>query len=258
MQLEGTSALVVGGTAGLGAAAARRLVTEGCNVVITGRDVEKGRRASVATGAHFQSADVLDSDALIAALEFAASLAPLRVLVHCAGSGSARRTIGRDGTYASAHSLEEFSASVNTNLVGAFNVLRLGATAMSRSQPDETGQRGSIVVVSSLAARAGQVGQAAYAAAKAGQLGMLRPLARDLAGVGIRVNAIAPGGMDTEIFGEDGPSEELRRKVAEAAIYPRRMGTPEEFASLTLELLRNDYLNATTVELAAGTADLPR
>lgn len=258
MRLEGTSALVVGGTAGLGAAAARRLVAEGCDVVITGRDVEKGQNASVATGAHFQPADVLHSDELIATLEFTASLAPFRVLVHCAGSGAARRTIGRDSTYASAHSLEEFSDAVNTNLVGAFNVMRLGATAMSRSKPDETGQRGSIVVVSSLAARAGQVGQTAYAAAKAGQLGMLRPMARDLAGVGIRINAVAPGGMETEIYGEDGPSAEFRRKVGEAAIYPRRMGTPEEFASLALELLRNDYLNATTVELAAGTADLPR
>ena len=258
MRLGGGAALVVGGTSGIGAATARRLRTEGCEVVVTGRDVAKGDRVASESGLHFRQADVLDTDAVIAAVEHAAGLAPLRVLVHCAGAGIARRTVGRDGTYHSAHPLGAFQQVVDDNLVGTFNVVRLAATAVGRTDPDEQGQRGAIVIASSLAARCGQVGQAAYAAAKAGQLGMILPLARDLAPLGIRVNAITPGGIDTPIYGDQGAPGELRRKVADAAVFPKRMGLPDEFASLALELLRNDYLNGVAIDLAGGTVQLPR
>ncbi len=258
MRLSGSASLVVGGTSGLGEATAARLRAEGCVVVVTGRDVARGTRVADQLGAHFCQADVLDTDALTGAVELAAGLAPLRALVQCAGGGSARRTIGRDGRYDSAHPLEAFRRVVDENLVGTFNVVRLAATAISRTEPDDQGQRGAIVITSSLAARAGQVGQAAYAAAKAGQLGMLQPMARDLAGVGVRVNAVTPGGMDTAIHGQQGASDELREKVGEAAVFPRRMGRPDEFASLAVELLRNDYLNGVAVDLAAGTTQLPR
>jgi NAD(P)-dependent dehydrogenase (short-subunit alcohol dehydrogenase family) len=258
MDLRDQAALVVGGTSGMGKATARRLVSEGCHVVVTGRDREKGRRAAHAVGATFCRAELLDSEALMAAIDRAAGLAPLRALVQCAGVGHAARTIGRDGVYGSAHPLDDFRRVVDTNLVGTFNVVRLAASAMVGTDPDESGQRAAILIASSLAATVGQVGQVAYAASKAGQLGMLRPLARDLATFGIRVNAIAPGGIDTPLYGKDGVDDELRQRVAEAAIFPKRMGDPDEFASLAVELLRNDYINGTCVELAAGTVQLPR
>ncbi|MBH0122620.1 SDR family NAD(P)-dependent oxidoreductase [Rhodococcus sp. CX] len=258
MQLQGQAALVVGGTSGVGEATARRLLGEGCKVVITGRDAVKGNRTAQRLGAVFCCADARDVDTMITAVDTAAELGALRVLVHCAGVGHARRTIGPDLAYSSAHSLDDFREIVEVNLVGTFNVVRLAASAMARTEPDEQGQRGAIVLTSSLAATVGQTGQVAYAASKAGQLGILRPLARDLSSVGIRVNAIAPGGLDTSIYGPDGPSVELRRALAEAAIFPRRMGRADEFASLAVELLCNDYMNATAVEFAAGTVQLPR
>ncbi|KOS58241.1 3-hydroxy-2-methylbutyryl-CoA dehydrogenase [Rhodococcus rhodochrous KG-21] len=258
MHLQGRSALVVGGTSGVGEATAERLVAEGCTVVITGRDVVKGRAAAQRIGAVFCRADVRDVDAMIAAVDTAADLGAMGVLVHCAGVGHAARTIGRDCAYSSAHSLDDFRETIDINLVGTFNAVRLAASAIARTDPDELGQRGAIVLTSSLAAMVGQTGQAAYAASKAGQLGLLLPLARDLSSKGIRVNAVVPGGMDTAIYGPEGPSEALRRAVSDAAIFPKRMGRPAEFASLVVELLRNDYINASAVELAAGTVQLPR
>jgi NAD(P)-dependent dehydrogenase (short-subunit alcohol dehydrogenase family) len=258
MEFRGQAALVVGGTSGLGEATARRLRSEGCEVVLTGRDREKGEQVARELGAVFRPVDVQDSGSIESALDHAGRLASLRFVVHCAGMGHAARTIGRDARYASAHSLEDFRHVVDVNLVGTFNVIRLAASAMARTDPDPQGQRGAMVIASSLAARVGQVGQAAYAASKAGQLGMLLPLARDLAPVGVRVNAITPGGVDTPIYGEDGVDDALRRRISEATIFPARMAVPEEFASLALELLRNDYLNAVTVDLAAGTTQLPR
>ncbi|MGX4688086.1 SDR family NAD(P)-dependent oxidoreductase [Streptomyces sp. JNUCC 63] len=258
MDLHEQAALVVGGTSGIGKATARRLLSQGCQVVVTGRDREKGSRAAREIGAVFCRAEVLDTESLLAAIGFAAELAPLRALVHCAGVGHADRTTGRDGSYESAHPLEDFRGVVDTNLVGTFNVVRLAASAMGRTEPDGSGQRGAVVIASSLAATVGQTGQVAYAASKAGQLGMLRPLARDLATFGIRVNAIAPGGIDTPIYGEDGVDDDLRERIADSAIFPKRMGVPDEFASLAVELLRNDYINASCVELAGGTVQLPR
>jgi NAD(P)-dependent dehydrogenase (short-subunit alcohol dehydrogenase family) len=258
MDLRGQAALVVGGTSGIGLATARALVSEGCHVVVTGRNSVRGGHAAREIGAVFCRADVLDSDDMVAAVDIAAGLAPLRLLVHTAGIGHAARTVGRDASYVSAHPLEDFRGVIETNLVGTFNVLRLAASSMARTAPDASGQRGAIVLVSSLAATAGQVGQAAYAASKAGQLGMLRPVARDLASFGIRVNAVAPGGIDTPIYGDGGVDADLRARISEAAIFPGRMGAPEEFASLAVELLRNDYVNATCVELAGGTVQLPR
>jgi NAD(P)-dependent dehydrogenase (short-subunit alcohol dehydrogenase family) len=258
VELAHQVALVVGGSSGLGRATAELLRAEDCDVVLVGRDEAKGEEAAEVLGAVFCRADVRDTDALVAALDVAESRGTVRAVVHCAGVGHAARTTGRDDDYDSAHPLEDFRRVVDINLVGTFNVLRLAATAIGRSAPDGNGQRGAIVVASSLAARVGQTGQAAYAASKAGQLGMLQPVARDLSAKGIRVNAICPGGVDTPIYGPDGVSDELRRKIAAAAVFPRRMAYPEEFASLALELLRNDYLNATTVDLAAGTVQLPR
>ncbi len=258
MELVHQAALVVGGSSGLGRATAERLRAEDCDVILVGRDVKKGETVAEALGAQFCRADVRDTEALVAALDVAESRGTLRAVVHCAGIGHAARTTGQDDDYDSAHPLEDFRRVVDLNLVGTFNVLRLAATAMGRSEPDGNGQRGAIVVASSLAARVGQTGQAAYAASKAGQLGLLQPVARDLSTKGIRLNAISPGGVDTPIYGPEGVPAKLRDKVAGATVFPHRMAYPEEFATLAIELLRNDYLNAVNVDLAAGTVQLPR
>lgn len=258
MQLEGTSAVVVGASAGLGYATAASLSKRGASVVIIARNEEPGRQAAASIGAVFVKGDVTDSVAIIEALDRASEMAPLRSLVVTAGRGHAQRTIGRDGQYDSAHGLEPLREVLEINVVGTFNCVRLAATAMSRTEPDEHGQRGSIVLTSSAAAKAAQVGQVAYAASKAAVLGMVLPIARDLAPVGVRVNAIVPGGFDTDIFGPSGPPEALRELVSGATVFPKRMGEPDEFASVAIELLTNDYLNATSIDLDAGTRVLPK
>lgn len=258
MNLQGTSAVVVGGSSGLGFATAKMLSDRGVEVVVVARDRDRGARAADSIGGTFVSGDVTDSDAIIRAIDRASSLADLRSLVVSAGRGLAKRTIGRDGQYESAHDLESFRELMEVNVLGTFNCVRLAATAMSRSGPDVNGQRGAIVLTSSAAAKAAQVGQVAYATSKAAVLGMILPIARDLAPVGVRINAIVPGGFDTEIFGPSGPPDALRSLVSESTIFPKRMGVAHEFASLALELLTNDYLNATSVDLDAGTRVLPK
>jgi NAD(P)-dependent dehydrogenase (short-subunit alcohol dehydrogenase family) len=258
VELTGTSGLVVGGSSGLGLATARALVSRGVRVVVLSRNEPRGAESAERIGATYCPGDAADAHAVVAALDTATSRAPLRSLVVCAGTGHAERTIGRDGRYESAHDLDAFREVVEANLVGTFNCVRLGATAMARQPADAEGQRGCVVLTSSAAAHAGQVGQAAYAAAKAGLAGLLLPVARDLAPAGIRINAVRPAGFDTGMYGPNGVSDALRGRLADSAIFPSRMGRPEEFAGLVLELLTNDYLNATTIDLDAGTRTLPR
>jgi NAD(P)-dependent dehydrogenase (short-subunit alcohol dehydrogenase family) len=258
VELHGTSAVVVGGSSGLGLATARALVSRRVHVVLLARDRVRGAASAERIGATYCAGDARDTAAVVDALEAATSRAPVRSLVVCAGSGHAERTIGRDGRYESAHDLDAFREVVETNLVATFNCVRLGATAIARAPADPDGQRGCVVLTSSAAAHAGQVGQAAYAAAKAGLAGLLLPVARDLAPVGIRVNAVRPAGFDTAMYGPAGVSDALRGRLAEGTVFPPRMGRPDEFAGVVLELLTNDYLNATTIDLDAGTRTLPR
>jgi len=247
MDLSRAAVLVTGGGSGLGAATAKLLSRHAGRVVVLDADEARAKRVAGEIGGCHVRADVTDPDEVVAAVEMAASQAPLRGVVNCAGGGSSRRTIGRDGRVESAHPLAEFDRIVRLNTGGTFNVVRVAASVMSRNEPDANGGRGAIVNTASVAAFDGPVGQAAYSAAKAGIVGMTLPLARDLAAAGIRVNTIAPGAFATPPM--LAAPEPLRDTLTAAVPFPRRLGDPAEFAELALQLLRNDYLNGESIRL---------
>jgi len=253
VELTGASALVTGGSSGIGAACVDGLVARGVEVVIADLHEPAGSPAGPPVRRHFLPTDVTDADQVAAAVELAASLAPLRVLVACAGIAWLTRTIGRDGSFESAHDLDAFRRVLEVNTVGTFNAVRLAASAMSRTPPDAAGTRGAVVLVASAAAFEGQVGQVAYAASKAALVGMTLPMARDLSAVGIRVNTMSPGVVDTPIYGSGAAGQKFQdEQVDGSVLFPKRAGRPEELASMALELLTNSYCNAETVRVDAG------
>lgn len=253
MDLSASSAVVTGGASGLGAATAQALATRGMRVVVLDLSDTLGAAVAAEIGGAYVRADVTDSDLVGVAVQTAQAFAPLRVLVNCAGIGSATRTIARDGRVESAHSLDAFRRVIEVNLIGSFNCARIAASVMSTTEPDDDGQRGVIVNTSSIAASEGQIGQVAYSASKGGVAGMTLPLARDLAVVGIRVNTIAPGLIDTPIYDAFPDPAAAKAKLAESTLFPKRLGTAEEFASLALEIVTNRYVNAAVIRLDAGT-----
>jgi NAD(P)-dependent dehydrogenase (short-subunit alcohol dehydrogenase family) len=259
MEITGASAIVTGGASGLGAATARLLNERGAKVVVVDMNPDKGEKVAAEIGGAFCVADVTDTDAVIAAVETAKEMGPLRALVNCAGIGWATRTIGRDGSYDSAFDLDVFRKVLEVNLVGTFNCIRLAATAMSQTEVlSDDGERGAIVNTASVAAFDGQIGQAAYSASKGGVVGITLPIARDLAAVGVRVNTIAPGLIDTPIYGEGDSSEDFKEKLKRDVLFPKRLGLGEEFATLAVELVTNSYMNAETIRCDGGIRMQPK
>lgn len=237
----------------MGEAVARALAAQGAHVVVVDRDAAKGTGIASELGGTFGHADVTNEAEVGAAVGAAAEIAPLRTCVHCAGIGWAERTIARDGT---PHNLESFRKVLDVNLVGTFNVLRLAASAMNANEPDADGCRGVIVNTASVAAYDGQIGQAAYAASKGGVVALTLTAARDLAAAGIRVCTIAPGLIDTPLLGT--LPEPARDALAQTVLFPKRLGTPADFASLALEIVRNAYLNGEVIRLDAGIRMAPK
>ncbi|MEO7649251.1 MAG: SDR family NAD(P)-dependent oxidoreductase [Bryobacteraceae bacterium] len=231
MRISGKAFLVTGGASGLGAATVAALTAGGAHPVVL--DLQEAAAPSV-------KGSVVSADDVQAAIQLAL---PLHGVVHCAGLATAQRTVGKDGPMP----LEAFERVIQVNLIGAFNVVRLAAAAMMQNPPDEEGERGVIVLTSSIAAFDGQIGQAAYAASKAGIAGMTLPLAREFARSGIRVVSIAPGLFDTPLLAGLPPpvKEELGRTVP----FPSRLGRPEEYAQLALAILANPMLNGETIRL---------
>jgi NAD(P)-dependent dehydrogenase (short-subunit alcohol dehydrogenase family) len=258
MDLSSTSAVVTGGASGLGAATSRLLAQHGVAVVVADLQDDKGEALAKEVGGVYVHTDVTSTEQIISAVDTAASLAPLRSLVCCAGIGSAQRTVGKDGEYASAFDLDNYKFVLAVNLIGTFDCVRIAATAMSRNSADDDGQRGAIVLTASVAAEDGQIGQAAYSSSKGGIVGMTLPVARDLSAIGVRVNTILPGLIDTPIYGEGPASEEFKAKLGQQVLFPKRLGTADEYASLALEMLRNNYFNAESVRLDAGIRMQPR
>jgi NAD(P)-dependent dehydrogenase (short-subunit alcohol dehydrogenase family) len=252
MELNGISAIVTGGASGIGEGCARLLAGRGAKVVIADLQDEKGNALATEIGGAFAHVDVTNPDDVIAAIELAKEMGPLRALVNSAGVGWATRTIGKDGSYDSAHDLDVFRKVIEINLIGTFNCIRLAATAMSTTEPLESGERGAIVNMASVAAFDGQIGQASYSASKGGVVGMTLPVARDLSAVGIRVNTVAPGLIDTPIYGEGEGSEAFKANLEKGVLFPKRLGSAEELASMVIELLGNSYMNAETVRVDGG------
>ncbi len=250
MELEGASVLVTGGASGIGEASARRLAVLGARPLICDLNEERGKAVASELSGEFVKADVADTEQVQAAVDAALGLGPLRALVNAAGIGNANRTVNREGE---PFPLDQFEFVIRVNLIGSFNCLRLAAAAMSKQDPvDDEGQRGAIVNMASVAAFDGQIGQAAYSASKGGVVGLTLPVARDLSAVGIRVNTIAPGLIDTPIYGEGEGSDQFKANLGRNVLFPKRLGHASELASMVAELVTNDYMNGETLRVDGG------
>jgi len=257
MELNGTSAIVSGGASGLGEATARVLAAAGVTVVVADLNEENGKRIAAEINGQFARTDVSDEASVQAAVDVAASTgSPLRTIVSCAGIGWAARTVGRDGT---PHDLGAYQKVIAVNLIGTFNLMRIGAAAVARTEPaDADGQRGVVINTASVAGLEGQTGQIAYSASKGGIIGMTVPAARDLSAIGVRVNTICPGIINTPIYGFRENAEEFKAHLVAPVVFPKRMGRPDEFGHLVRSLIENDYMNAEVIRFDGGIRFQPK
>jgi NAD(P)-dependent dehydrogenase (short-subunit alcohol dehydrogenase family) len=230
------------------------VVEGGGSVVLADVDRDRGERVAAELGerARFVATDVTDEASVREAVAAAAEGGGLRAAVNCAGIAPAERVLGRQGP----HSLERFATVVRVNLIGTFNVTRLAAEAMAGNDPGPDGERGVIVNTASVAAFDGQIGQAAYSASKAGVAGMTLPIARELARVGIRVMAIAPGIFDTPMLAA--MPDPVRESLGAQVPFPSRLGRPDEYAALVRHIFENPMLNGETIRLDGAIRMAPK
>jgi len=254
MKIAGNAVVVTGGASGLGRASAERLIREGAHVVLADLPVSDGEAVARELGGstRFVAADVTDEAQMEAVFDAADQLGPLRAVVHCAGRGGPIRVVDKNGMPGS---LEHYEMVVRVNLIGSFNVLRLGAARMAKTELVD-GERGVVILTASVAAFEGQIGQIPYASAKAGIVGMTIVAARDLAGRQIRVCTIAPGTFDTPILAR--LSDDVRASLANAVPHPARLGQPSEFAMLASHIIENPMLNGETIRLDGAIRMPPR
>src|SRR6266446_7179775 len=244
MQLEGQAAIVSGGASGLGRATAKALAETGVKVTILDVNDTAAAESAREIGGFAIRTDVTDAGSVEAAFAAAREQhGPARIAVNCAGVGTAGRIVGRDG----AMPLDAFRRVIEVNLIGSFNVMRLAAAEMSSLEPLEEGERGIIVSTASVAAYEGQIGQAAYSASKGGIVSLTLPAARELARYGVRVVAIAPGLFATPMMA--GLPQNVQDSLAASVPFPPRLGRPEEYAALVLDLCRNVMINGSVVRL---------
>ena len=250
VNLEGSSSIVTGGASGIGEACARQLAAAGSSVVIADLNEEKGSQVAEEVGGVFVRCDVTSTDDADAAVARACELGPLRACVNSAGLGSPGRTVDRNNEPLP---LDKFTFVIQVNLIGTFNVLSRAAAAMARTEPmDKDGSRGAIVNMASCAAFDGQIGQASYSASQGGIVGMTLPIARDLSAVGVRVNTIAPGLIDTPIYGEGEHAEAFKAHLGQSVLFPKRLGTAEELAFAVMDCITNPYMNAEVIRMDGG------
>jgi NAD(P)-dependent dehydrogenase (short-subunit alcohol dehydrogenase family) len=260
MQLGSSiSAVITGGASGLGAATARRLAAHGVKVALFDLNVEKGEALAAELGGVFCRVDVTSDDQVDAAFAKArAAIGQERILVNCAGTGNAIKTASIDkATGQPRHfPMTDFEKVIQINLIGTFRCIAKSAAGMLALAPVEQGERGVIVNTASVAARDGQMGQAAYSASKAGVVGMTLPVARDLMNEGIRVNTILPGIFDTPLLAA--APEKVRAALAASVPFPKRLGLPDEFAQLVETMITNGYFNGESVRLDGAIRMAPR
>ncbi|MES2035025.1 MAG: SDR family NAD(P)-dependent oxidoreductase [Pseudomonadota bacterium] len=259
MKLDSSiSAVITGGASGLGEATARALAAKGVKVAIFDMNETKGEAVAAEIGGVFCKVNVTSDADVDAGFEKArAAHGQERILVNCAGTGNAQKTAGRDkATGETKHfALDAFNMIIQINLVGTFRCIAKSAKGMLDLEPID-GERGAIVNTASVAAEDGQMGQAAYSASKGGVVGMTLPIARDLAGEGIRVNTILPGIFETPLM--NGAPEAVKAALAASVPFPKRLGLPQEYASLALEMLSNGYFNGEDVRLDGSIRMAPR
>ena len=250
MQIKDAVAVVTGGASGLGLATTKRLLDAGASVVVI--DLREGDElGKLGERVKFAAADVTDEAAVSQALDLAESLGPLRINVNCAGIGSAAKTLGKDGPFP----LDWFTKTIQVNLIGTFNVLRLSAQRIAKNEPMGE-ERGVIINTASVAAFEGQIGQAAYSASKGGVVGMTLPVARDLARELIRVCTIAPGLFKTPLLGS--LPEEAQKSLGQQVPHPARLGDPDEYGALAVHIIENPMLNGEVIRLDGAIRMAPR
>jgi NAD(P)-dependent dehydrogenase (short-subunit alcohol dehydrogenase family) len=253
MNLSGQVAVVTGGGSGLGAATASLLARDGCKVALLDINEAAAHAHAATIGGVGIRCDVSDAASAEAAMTAARDAhGPARILINCAGVGTAGRVLGRDGPM----KLDAFDRVIRINLIGTFNMIRLAAAAMSELDPLEDNERGVIINTASVAAFDGQVGQAAYAASKGGVVGMTLPIARELARAGVRVMTIAPGVFHTPMV--DGLPPEVRKSLGDSVPFPQRLGLPEEYAALAGHIIANRFLNGEVIRLDGALRMAPR
>lgn len=250
MKLAGCSAVVTGGASGLGEATARALAASGVKVALFDLNETRGEALASELGGVFCLVDVTQDASVEAGFARArAAIGQERILINCAGRGNAFKTAGRDRQTGEIRHfpLDAFERVIQINLIGTFRCIAKSAAGMLTLDPLEDGERGVIVNTASIAAEDGQMGQAAYSASKAGVVGLTLPVARDLMSAGIRVNTILPGLFDTPLLATAKPH--VRQALAESVPFPKRLGNPQEFATLALEICRNSYINGEDMRL---------
>jgi NAD(P)-dependent dehydrogenase (short-subunit alcohol dehydrogenase family) len=249
MEINGSAAIITGGASGLGEATARVLAGRGVRVTVFDKNEDRAKQvvAEIGGQANYVGGDVTDPEDCQRAVDQAAEGGNLRIAVNCAGTGWVGRVINRDG---SPHDLAPFQFIQSLNVIGTFNVMTKAASAMSAVEPQENGERGVVVNTASVAAFDGQIGQLAYSASKGAVVGMTLPAARDLAVVGIRVLAIAPGLFDTPLLAM--LPDEQRDALGQSVNFPKRLGNPVEYGELVAHIATNSYLNAEVIRLDGG------
>jgi len=254
MKTQGAAAVVFGGASGLGAATARRLAGEGAQVVIADLNADLAAQVADEIGGHAQTCDVTNSESVQAAVDLAAGLSEhgLRISVCCAGIPTPAKLVGREGPTP----LETFEKVITVNLLGTINALRLAAGAMVANEPNEEGERGVCVNTASIAAYDGQIGQVAYAASKGGIVGLTLPVARELAGKGVRVVTVAPGLFETPMMAS--LPEAAREALGSVTPFPSRLGHPHEYADLVAHVISNPFLNGEVIRLDGAVRLAPR
>ena len=257
MMMADSVLVITGGASGLGEGVARRAVQQGASgVALLDANVDRAQELAAELGSSVLAlaCDVRETDQIAAALDEAMKrFGAIHGAVACAGVGWAQRTLAKDGQSAD---IDQYRRVIDINLVGTYDFARQAAAVMSSNTPDESGERGIVIMTASLAAFDGQTGQSAYSASKSGIVGMTLPMARDLAPVGIRVVTIAPGLMDTPIYDPFG--SDVKNHLESLTVFPKRLGTADEYAHFVQSIMENGYLNGETIRLDAATRLPPR